>query len=250
MSILFLRLGAGFLLIDDGIARLFGTVQFVPVIHGLLVVGAGILLIVGLWTPVSGSLAAILALWSASSRSGDLRSALLLAAMSAALAMLGPGAWSVDARLFGRRRINIRDRRGYPPPPRRWYHRASQSRGPIAPPIGVVSLEEERAQCLPKGETKLMTGQSHNRRIKLKLEAVDSIHDDGLIILHIPSGRIFSSNQTGARIWQSLKQQLPLGGISTELSSDYEIDPAAVLKDVARFVTELERHGLIEEAGE
>jgi putative oxidoreductase len=27
--------------------------------------------------------------------------------LGAALAMLGPGAWSVDARLFGRKRIRI-----------------------------------------------------------------------------------------------------------------------------------------------
>ena len=31
----------------------------------------------------------------------------LLGALGAALAMLGPGAWSVDARLFGRKRIQI-----------------------------------------------------------------------------------------------------------------------------------------------
>ena len=34
----------------------------------------------------------------------------LLAAIGAALGLLGPGAWSVDARLFGWRRIDVRDR--------------------------------------------------------------------------------------------------------------------------------------------
>jgi putative oxidoreductase len=32
---------------------------------------------------------------------------LLLAVLAVSVAMLGPGAWSVDARLFGRRRIDI-----------------------------------------------------------------------------------------------------------------------------------------------
>lgn len=109
MSILFLRLGAGILLIYDGIATLSGRSQSIPIIGGLVAVGAGILLLAGLWTPVSGTLAAILELWIAFSRAGDLRSAFLLAALGAALAMLGPGAWSVDARLFGRKRIDIRD---------------------------------------------------------------------------------------------------------------------------------------------
>jgi len=31
----------------------------------------------------------------------------LLAALATALALLGPGAWSVDARLFGWRRVEI-----------------------------------------------------------------------------------------------------------------------------------------------
>ena len=36
---------------------------------------------------------------------------ILLATLCAALAMLGPGAWSVDARLFGWKRIDIQDRK-------------------------------------------------------------------------------------------------------------------------------------------
>jgi uncharacterized membrane protein YphA (DoxX/SURF4 family) len=32
----------------------------------------------------------------------------LLAALGVSLVMLGPGAWSLDARLFGRRRIDVR----------------------------------------------------------------------------------------------------------------------------------------------
>jgi uncharacterized membrane protein YphA (DoxX/SURF4 family) len=34
----------------------------------------------------------------------------LLAILAAGVAMLGPGAWSVDARLFGRRRFEINGR--------------------------------------------------------------------------------------------------------------------------------------------
>jgi uncharacterized membrane protein YphA (DoxX/SURF4 family) len=111
ISILFLRFGAGLPLVYDGITGLFATAQFIPFVRELLAVGTGVLLLAGLWTPVSGTLAAILQLWVAFSGVDHLRAVLLVAALGAALAMLGPGAWSVDARLFGRKRVYIPNRR-------------------------------------------------------------------------------------------------------------------------------------------
>jgi len=83
----------------------------------LVAVAGGLLLLVGLWTPVSGIMVAIDELWSAFSihfsPPPDHWLHILLAVFAAGVAMLGPGAWSVDARLFGRKRfeINRRNRR-------------------------------------------------------------------------------------------------------------------------------------------
>lgn len=71
---------------------------------------AAALLLVGLWTPISGSLVAAAALWAGVSSYLGLSTSLLLTAIGGALVMLGPGAWSVDARLYGWRRIDVRDR--------------------------------------------------------------------------------------------------------------------------------------------
>jgi len=76
-----------------------GQPLFRTVIEG----AAGLLLCAGLWTPVAGAVLAVLAAWSAFSVPGDPWSRILLAAVAAALAMLGPGTWSIDARLFGRK---------------------------------------------------------------------------------------------------------------------------------------------------
>lgn len=66
---------------------------------------AGLLLLAGLWTPVAGSLVAVTEAWIALLSHGNDLFAIMLAGLGATLAMIGPGAWSVDARLFGRKQI-------------------------------------------------------------------------------------------------------------------------------------------------
>jgi len=70
----------------------------------------GVLLLIGFFTPIAGALVVIVELWTALSRADNLRTCMVLAVVGAALAMLGPGIWSLDARLFGRKRIDIGDR--------------------------------------------------------------------------------------------------------------------------------------------
>jgi len=79
----------------------------VPITPHLIGAGAGILLLAGLWTPAGGLLVTIVELWVALSRVGDPLVPLMLAILGASLAMIGPGAWSVDARLFGRKHIEL-----------------------------------------------------------------------------------------------------------------------------------------------
>ena len=82
----------------------------VAVIFQFLAAICSALLTIGLWTPVAGLFLAVseMALLLFPSGSGSMH--IVLAALGAALAMIGPGAWSVDARLFGRRRIRIPQR--------------------------------------------------------------------------------------------------------------------------------------------
>ena len=74
----------------------------------LIAAGAGLFLLVGLWTPVAGLLMAIIELYIAFSHHHDLLLSVLLATVGIALALLGPGNWSVDARRSGWKRIEIR----------------------------------------------------------------------------------------------------------------------------------------------
>ena len=69
--------------------------------------GAALLLLLGLSTPTAAAVVTGFELWLLAMRSGAWISA-LLAAMALAVALIGPGGWSVDARWFGWRRVDIR----------------------------------------------------------------------------------------------------------------------------------------------
>ena len=66
---------------------------------------AGVLLLVGFGTPFVGTLIAIVELWIAITRVGDPWIPIMLAMLGGTGAMIGPGEWSLDARLFGRRHM-------------------------------------------------------------------------------------------------------------------------------------------------
>jgi putative oxidoreductase len=67
---------------------------------------AGVLLLAGLWTPVAGVLVAIVEAWIAFSAPKVDALPAIIGVFGASLAMIGPGAWSLDAWLFGRKHID------------------------------------------------------------------------------------------------------------------------------------------------
>ena len=91
-----------------GCVHLHHLSQLVTVAPILFAAAAGLLLLLGLWTVMAGVMVILLELFLAVSHNCDLSVTVLVAALGLTLALLGPGAWSVDAQRFGWKRIEIR----------------------------------------------------------------------------------------------------------------------------------------------
>lgn len=106
-GLLLMRAVAGSASMAHGITVLLGRSTMEAFALNLLAAGVGLLLLAGLWTPVAGGMLALVELWLALLHWGDPSVHLLLGTLGVALALIGPGAWSADARIFGWRRIDI-----------------------------------------------------------------------------------------------------------------------------------------------
>jgi len=110
IGLLLMRLVVGSALIVRASVRL-GDTSMVVTIAAVLLLGAGILMIAGLWTPIAGTSIALVEICKMLMLPGDKWVWLLLGTAGAALAMLGPGLWSIDARLFGWKRVEAPPRK-------------------------------------------------------------------------------------------------------------------------------------------
>ena len=106
-GLLLLRVVVAVILIHDGIAALMGVPQRESLAIQVIAAIAGIFLLVGLWTPFAGAIVAPSEIWIALAGTDHPRGTILMATIGIALAILGPGALSIDARLFGRKRLDI-----------------------------------------------------------------------------------------------------------------------------------------------
>lgn len=104
-GLLLQRILTAILLVRFGVIGLAGMPVSPASVPQIIAGAAGILLLIGLWTPIVGTLIAILELWIAVMNPGDPWIPIVLATLSGTVAMIGPGAWSIDARLFGRKHI-------------------------------------------------------------------------------------------------------------------------------------------------
>ena len=106
-ALLLLRLVTGILLVYDGVVALRTGPDLQVTILQSTAVGAGTLLILGVWTPIAATLVILVEVCFVLHGTTHLRSDVLTGALGAALAVLGPGNRSIDALRYGRKRFDI-----------------------------------------------------------------------------------------------------------------------------------------------
>jgi len=97
------------------VALALGAESARPLADGvaLVAMAIGLALCIGLATPICASVCCLAAVYHASYSTGAASLCLVISALNAfALALLGPGAYSIDARLYGRRRVVFKHAEG------------------------------------------------------------------------------------------------------------------------------------------
>jgi uncharacterized membrane protein YphA (DoxX/SURF4 family) len=116
VGLILLRAAVGLTLIAQGMAHLTGGADMTPtaIVDDLIAVVIGGALMIGFLTPVAGTAAAVFSFMTAlawlppgTAVPFDGPVSVLHAIVSCAIALLGPGAFSLDSYLFGRREIVI-----------------------------------------------------------------------------------------------------------------------------------------------
>ena len=107
IALLLMRLVVGAVVLWHAGPRLWTDPPLLIIVVSVSLVLAAFLLIAGLWTPVAGAAVAVVAISEILTTGEPPVGRLLVATIAGALTMLGPGRLSIDARLFGWKRIDL-----------------------------------------------------------------------------------------------------------------------------------------------
>ena len=88
-------------------------------------------------------------------------------------------------------------------------------------------------------------GTSDNLRFRVAPEVKASVHPDGVVLIHLGRGTVFSANRVGAMVWNGAAERLSLEKVTASISGEFHIPSKIVQRDAAEFLAELAAEGLL-----
>ena len=70
--------------------------------------------------------------------------------------------------------------------------------------------------------------------------------EDGSVLIQLQTGRVFSLNGIGAKIWTMLESGASFDGVVEALNREYEIPSEELRNDLDSFINELARKNLLQ----
>lgn len=69
--------------------------------------------------------------------------------------------------------------------------------------------------------------------------------EDEVVLVHLRTNRIYTLNETGARLWELLKDGRGRAEIEEQLLQEFEVERDQLQEEVERIVSLLSREGLV-----
>jgi hypothetical protein len=69
--------------------------------------------------------------------------------------------------------------------------------------------------------------------------------EDGSVLINLQSGKVFSLNGVGAKVWTMIERGASLDGVVDALSHEYNVPSADLRNDLDGFIDELARKDLL-----
>ena len=94
-----------------------------------------------------------------------------------------------------------------------------------------------------------MSSASAGMRIRVPATVVSRVVDDATVLLDTATGRYFSLDAVGSRVWSQLSVSPTVDAACEALLEDFDVDPKRLQADVHDLVERLAAAGLVEVSG-
>jgi hypothetical protein len=69
--------------------------------------------------------------------------------------------------------------------------------------------------------------------------------DDRMVLVHLGTNQIFELNDTGARVWELLQEDIVGDDLLARLAGEFDVDPLILRNEIEALLSELVNEGLV-----